>query len=143
MTNPASEDIKDILVSAGVGVFGASSGWCISVSREPKSPNTCITIYDNGGASPHPNWALDELDIQVRIRGGPEQYQSAYDKVLSVRDALLGLPTQTVNSSEYVGVIMRGDFNFIEYDDSDRPLFTMNFIVWREPPPSGYRDAFS
>lgn len=140
--NPASEDLKDILVNNGVGTFGANSGWSINVSLEPASPDTAITLYDNGGAAPHPNFTLDELDVQVRVRGDGFGYQAGYDKVQEVRQTLLGIPAQTVNGTDYRGIIMRGDINFIEYDESDRPIWTMNFIVWREPPASGNRQSF-
>lgn len=143
MTNPASEDIAQILVGAGVGTVGGASGWRVSISREATAPDTCVTVYDNGGSTPHPNWSLDELDIQVQVRGDREGYRAAYDKVLEVRDVLLGRPTENVNTTQYVGIIMRGDFNFIQYDDNERPVFTLNFIVWREPVASGFRQAFS
>jgi len=137
--NPASEDLKDILVTAGIGTYAATSGWAIYVSKEPKSPDTVVTLYDYSGADPSPKFLRDNPNVQVRVRGAKEAYKAGWTKAQAVKDALLGLPGQTINATKYVGVWMQSDINFINYDDNNRPLFTLNFRITREPASGAYR----
>ena len=53
MTNPAVS-AKDMLVTAGVGTFGASSGWGIYIGQEPTDPKTVVTLFSTGGRASNP-----------------------------------------------------------------------------------------
>lgn len=139
--NPASVDIKDILVTAGVGTFAATSGWAIYISREPSEPDTCITIYDTGGPGANPKWLIEEPSIQVRVRGAKLGYLAAYQKADAVKQALLGRAKQTVNSTVYVSFTMLSEIAHIGYDENSRPLFTINFNIIREPSSGTHRTA--
>lgn len=141
MSNPPSEDIKDILVTAGLGTFEATSGWSINIAKEPNSPNQAITLYDKGGASPNPKFLLDEPTVRIRVRGRPGRYKGAHIKATAIKDALLGYTPQTVNGTAYCGIMMLGDINFIGFDDLIRPLFTTTWRVIREPSSGTYRTA--
>lgn len=132
MTAP-SVGIKDLLVAAGDGVFAATTGWSIHIGKEPTTPHTTITIYDSGGLTPNPAWLLDFPSIQVRIRGAPGDYIGAQQKIVDCKNTLLGLPSQDLNSDRWVSVRQIGDINLIGYDDSNRPMFTMNFSLIIEP----------
>ena len=138
--NPASQDFKDILEDAGVGSFAATSGWGIYISREPDGDNyqnTVVTLYDTGAAdTPHPEIAFDEPMVQARVRGDVGGYPTAYDKILEVRDQLLGKYNFSQGGINYVGIWVTGDISFIGYDDSSRPILTVNFRAQREPDPS-------
>jgi len=127
--NSPAVDIKDILVGAGIGVFGTS----LFVGREPVAPDTCVTVYDAGGQDPLPSDLTDFPAIQVRVRGLINDYEGAMTKAQAVKDALLGLPETTVGTTRYVGITMRGEINFMGYDEANRPSFTLNFQVTREP----------
>jgi hypothetical protein len=128
-----SVDIKDVLVTASVGTFASTSGWSIRISKEPTSPDSTITVYDTGGFEPSAKWLLDFPTVQVRVRGDKLDYVAAYAKIQAVKDALLGLPRQTVNGTVYVGVWQEGDIFSLGYDDTDRPLLISNFRIAREP----------
>ena len=131
--NPPSEDIKDLLVSAGIGTFAASSGWGIYIAEEPESPDTTITLYDTQGEAPDPAWLIDYPRFMVRVRGEEDSYLATYAKALAVRDELNGIAPQTVNSTPYVGIWAMTDVTFVEFDDNRRPVFTVNFRIVREP----------
>jgi len=143
MANPPSEDIKDILVGAGIGTFAGTSGWGIYISREPETPDTVVTIYDTGGDPPSPKFLLDFPTVQVRIRGARQDYKNAFVKAQSVKDALLGVGQTTVNGTLYVGITQIGDINFIAYDDSERPIFTTNWQIIREPTTGTHRTTIA
>lgn len=143
-TNPFSIDAKDMLVTAGVGTFAATSGWSIHISKEPDGspfPNTTITIYDTGGPGPNPKWLLEEVSIQVRIRGDVNGFQNAWIKAQAIKDALLGKDPSTVNTTRYTGIYMDGDISFLMYDDSNRPIIALNFRTIREPASGTNRES--
>lgn len=132
MSTPA-DDLKTILEDKGVATFKKD----MFVAKEPADPHDVITLYDTGGFPPNPKHPKGQPTVMVRVRN--TGYKDGYAKAREVKDALLGLPKQDINSTTYVGVWMEGDIGFVRYDDSDRAIFTMNFRVSREPPASGNR----
>lgn len=129
-----SIDMKDILVTNSIGLFGGTSVWSIHIGLEPPEPDQVITLYDTGGNDPNPRLLIDFQTFQVRVRGLSGEYQETYVKMQDVRDVLLALPSQTINTTLYDGVWQTGDVAFIGQDESQsRPLFTANFRVIREP----------
>lgn len=142
--NAPSVDIKDKLVSLGVGTFAATSGWGIYIGSEPDGPDvqdTVITLYDSSGGEPNPAWLLDEPHVQVRVRGSRADYTGAYDKAYEVLDALLGLPAETLGGTVYTGIWALNDPFLLGYDDSRRPVFTVNFRIVREPTAGDHRNS--
>jgi len=128
MTSP-SEGVKDLLVSDSIGVFAAETGWAIRISRSKDAPDTLITIYDVAGNIPEPGLDINRPGIQVLVRGDQNGYNAAYSKCENIRDTLLGLPSQTINGDIWASVTMSSDIIFVGYDDKDRPLFTLNFLL--------------
>lgn len=128
------EGIKDLLVTAGVGVFNATSGWSIHIGREPVKPDTVMTIARTGGLPSNPAYLLDYPNIQVRVRGKASGYQAAEQKIRDIKDALLGLPSQDLNGDRWVSITQLTDIVHIGFDDNDRPLFTVNLALIIEPP---------
>lgn len=137
MANAPSEDIVDILVAEGIGTAAAQSGWGIYRRKEPDiegvSPNTVVTVYDTGGLDPNPKFLLDQPTIMIRVRGNPNEYDLTYTKCEAVKDALLGLVAQSIHGTFYVGIWQQSDIFFIGDDEKDRPVFTLNFLIRRQP----------
>ena len=134
MIKPTSVDIKDMLVSDGIGTFGTD----IFIGREPDEPNNCITIYDTGGGEPNAKWREDNPTIQIRVRNS--SYESGYDKIIGVRDKLLGRPPETVNTTDYIGIWASSDIIPMERDNQERSIFVTNFRIIREPSVGDHRD---
>lgn len=128
--NAPSIDIKDYLVSAGIGSFAATDGWAIYVSREPVSPDTCITLYDTGGFEPHYGGYAENPTVQIRVRGAPNGYPAAYNKINEIKKLLLS-GSFVVNNTKYLAWLA-GDIVLIGYDESSRPIFTLNLRLTRE-----------
>jgi hypothetical protein len=122
-----------IIQTAGHGIIGATSGWSIFGSKMLDSPNTQIVAYDSGGFFPNPKWLLDQPTVQVMVRGNIMDYLGAYSKAIDIKNTLLGSDSQTVSGTQYTGILMEGDIILVEYDNLDRPLLSLNFIMWREP----------
>ena len=137
--------LKDLLVAAGVGTFNVTdkqdqTSWSINVGRMPDVDRT-ITLYDSGGKAPNPAWLVDYPTVQVKVRGNESDYVNAVDKAEEVKNALLGLDSQTIDGDIYVSVSMIGDRNFLGYDDNGRPLFSLNFQLIINPATGTYRKS--
>lgn len=134
MNSPA-RDIKDILISSSSGlnlVFGTT----LHVSREPSSPDQVVTIYDTGGFSPEvllgsDSRGMEKPTIQIRVRGNKKAYNTTYDLAEDIKNVLHTMINRTVNGTKYVGAWLESDIFFLDYDENDRPVFTMNFLLFR------------
>ena len=142
MSSPAI-GVKDLLVAASVGTFASTTGWNISVGKFPTSPDTSIVCNETGGLSPYPHLRLNFPSVQVMVRGSANGYVAASEKIRAVVDALLGIPSQSLNGDFWGGITQRGDVSFIGFDEKDRPIFTSNFSIIVEPKAGGYRQAIA
>lgn len=139
MADPA-EGIKDLLVTAAVGTFNATTGWSIRIAKEQDKPDTHITCYSSGGLASNPKWLLDFPSVQVRVRGAASGYVAARTKMQSVKDTLLGIASQTLNGDRWVAINSIGDINNLGFDDNNRPIFSINFALIIEPVSGDNRD---
>ena len=121
--------MKDLLVTAGVGIFATD----LFVGKMPATPNAAVTVMGSGGITPNPKFLLDRPSIQVMIRGGVNGYSAAYDKAVEVNNALLGLPSQDVNGDRWVQINMIGDIVPLGFDSKNRAKFSINFGLIIEP----------
>ena len=140
--NPVSIDVSDKLVADGVGTFKATTGWSINISSEPIKPATTITIYDSGGPPPegYQNRALKPLksdSVQIRVRA--DGYETAYDKIKSVNDIIIGWGRFTVEDAasaildvNYKGIFPMTGIMFLEKNDSAQYIWVVNFRAQRE-----------
>jgi len=127
--NPPSVDIKDIL--EGTSSLGLTFATDLFVSEMPTTPDACVCIYDTGGEDPEVNYTYERPHVQVRVRGDKGGYETAQELAQSIRDTLSGTADYTINGARYVGMWALGDVMFIEYDDNQRPEFTVNFRLHR------------
>ena len=133
--NPVSVDIKDVLVSEGIGTFGATSGWRIFIGEMQNSPNTIISIYDIGGNEQQPLFNGDNLQnpvFDIKVRAGVGEYVTAYNKAVEI-DAVLNLISGNaiLTARNYEGIFRQTDIFFIGYDENKRPIFGLNYRTKR------------
>lgn len=128
--NPPSVDIKDLLVAAGLGVFGGTSGWAIYIGNEPDKPDTTITLYDLPGAEPDYAAGIEYPAIQVRVRGAPAAYLAAYERARQVRDMLLSMHKTPLGGALY-SAWMETDVAHLDTDESQRPIFVATYRLMR------------
>jgi hypothetical protein len=129
MTSPAF--ILQSLVPTTV--VNGSTGWTSKIGRMLDAPNQLVVFYDSGGQNPNPRWLVDYSMVMVHVRGNTNDYNGAYTKIRQVRDCLLGLDSQDVGADRLVSIICMGDIGFLNYDDANRPTFSVNFRVIIEP----------
>ena len=144
MANPASM-IRDLLITDAVGVDSVTADWSVFLFQEPETPDAVITVYNAGGEARDPKWGLDFPSIQVRVRGKPGDYTTAYTKISDVVTALLGRDPETVQGDEIQAFNMLGDIIQLGFDQSNRPLLVVNFRLIIEPtlPGGSHRTAIS
>ena len=135
--NPVSIDVKDLLVTAGIGVFASETGWAIYISEEPDKPDTCITIYDTGGFSPqyvmdksvHP---LLNTTFMIRVRSAAGGFITGHTKTMDIVNVLDHHARWNVGTVSYKTIFSNGDIVNLPRDESGRYVFICNFRAVRE-----------
>lgn len=129
--------MKDVLVSNGY-VFGGSLPWGVWIGKKPEAPahDRAIVFYDAPGGAPDPKWLLDFPSVQVRVRGGPNDYEAASIKAKEVQGLLVGRESYDAsNGDRIVSILGMGDVSFDGWDDKSRPEFILNLSLIIEPSP--------
>lgn len=133
----ASEHIKDLMVTEGIGTFASQSDWGIYIGSQPPTPSRCITVYDAGGLAPEPSLLLDYPSVQIRVRGKVGDYLVASSKILEIKNKLLGHdPVDMGNGDHISGIISIGDIAYMgtnAADKNDQPEFVWNMRLFLEP----------
>ena len=124
---------KDLLVAAGVGVFGTTADFSIHVGAFPVSPEACILINAVGGLPPHPRLSLNYPSVQIVVRGKASGYVAASAKIQQCVAVLLGMATQTLSGDIYRACNLMGDVFTLGQDDNARPLLGANLRYIVEP----------
>ncbi len=122
-----SRDVAQLIEDAalGFGVFGTD----LFVSKQPDSPNECITIFDTGGEDPEARYVYDRPFVQILVRG--LSYDAAYLQLTTIRGAVNGQNNITLNGTRYIQILQQSDIIFTGYDDQDRAELTLNFAIHR------------
>lgn len=138
MANSVAKDMATLLQTQGVGTLGTD----IFYGRMPNSPDLQVSVYDTGSLFISPKYKRDEVTFQVRIRGDRNDHDTGYDLSNSVKNALLGIGPQVVNSTSYPLFVMLIDTTFVAYDDDNRPMWTQNWKTVKENETGGVRATF-
>ena len=135
--NPVSIDIKNFLVSEGLGTYAATSGWGIWIGKEPsesESSITTITLRDIGG--PKPGHCFDKSKkpmrydgVQIRVRGAA--YETGYAKMLAIAEALESRGAFSVSKVRYSDIQMQGEIYNLDINEKDRPIFVSSWQAFR------------
>ncbi len=139
MTVAVEEGIKDLLVTAGVGVFDAQTGWGIFIGSEPTRPDTVISIREFADRGPMAKWLVDFPSVQTMIRGAPGGYQAAKSKAEEVMNELHSIPSLDLNGDRWNSIIATSGPAYNGDDESNRPKFSVNFKLILEPATGTYR----
>lgn len=98
--NLPSEDIKDILVAAGLSLtFGTN----LFVGLEPALPNNCTTIYDTPGSKPDSTFSKENIynpSIQIKVRNN--SYVAAGILINQIKDVLHNITNEIWNGTNYI-----------------------------------------
>ena len=129
--NALSEDIKLMLVDSSA--LGLTAGTNLFINREPKTPDTCVTIYDT--ASFPPESPLDNLttyyrsSCQIMVRGKDQVV--GMDLARDIMEYLHDRANEEWGGSLYTVVRATGEPALLDWDQNSRPHFIINFNCQR------------
>jgi Bacteriophage minor capsid protein len=122
------------------GTKGLVLGQNLFLGRLPaEAPNAAVLVQQYQGEAPDFTmgaavFALENPRIQIQVRGEREDYPGAYDwttLIQNVLGAIVG--TQIIDGVTILRMQPLGSPNPLQYDDADRPRFTINFQVTQQP----------
>ena len=124
-------------------VSGFTTGWQVATGQMLAAPDKMLVIRNTGGRAPEPNIAQDYPTVQIIGRGEKKAggQEEIYQKMVAARRALLGIPSAPAAYPELSSCIGIGDITDVGYDDSDRPMYTLNLQLIVSYETSGYREA--
>lgn len=128
-----AEDIRDILVSDGLGTFGTD----LFVDKQPDSKFTLpmIIVSNSPGLDPEATGQnFRKPAVQIKVVGKDGGYTVARNKMLAIEAALheRTVPVSVASGQVTIlGILEQGDMGPVEYDVLNRPAFFANFQIWR------------
>jgi hypothetical protein len=131
MAKTILEAVGEKLAADNLGTLGQT----IFLSIMPDTPDVCTAVYEYAGQSPldtfgaSVNIALDRPNIQVMTRAGRNDYVTARDRAVNVRNALARVSNTTLSGIQVLRLAPASAINSIGNDDKDRPLVTITFNV--------------
>ena len=129
MASPA-KDVATLLQTEGLGTLGTD----LFYSREPAKSGVIVTVYDLGGRNDaNAKWLREYPEVQIRVKGTPNDYSSAWDKIQAIKDVLLGHDPVVINSEwNYIGVWINGDPIHLGNSEDDRAIIISSWRLVRE-----------
>ena len=135
--NPVTEDIKDVLVEKGLGVFNSrsSTDFSIHTEVEPDSPDLTITLIDIGG--PPPQGYANRQHRVARASGFQIRVRALYTfdaqkRISLIETALLRHGRFKAGGVQYGGVVCQTDASFLTTDSNRRHIWVQRFEAMRE-----------
>lgn len=130
MNSPA-KDITSYLGTSASGT-GLTEATNLFYNKMPDTPDAVVSVHDTGGGAPSSSAEkLEYPTVQVLIRGAKMGYDTGYATAEDVKNALHKLVKQTINSTTYISIWATTDIFFLENDSDDRPIFSINFRIYR------------
>lgn len=124
------EALADRLQSASVAVAGTN----LFIGLLPNSPDVCVALYEYAGEQPlevlrDDAATLERPSVQVVVRASRNDYPTARNLMVSVRDTLTGIVDETISGVRFLRVNQNSSINGVGTDDNDRPLFTLSLLT--------------
>ena len=132
MTNPTSEDIKDMLEDEGA--LNLTFGDDLFVGREPAKPNRVVTIFDTPGRAPlltlqSATYHYPSIQVRVRDTG----YREGWIRINDIRNVLHARTRETRNGTVYELIAADQEPALLDWDENNRPRFVSSFEIQRVP----------
>lgn len=124
-----ADDIAEYLEDlTTVGTVGTS----IFAGRMPPTPDLCVSLYNYAGQPP--DKVADDYEtqgLQIRVRGATltAGWDAAWARANIIFEALHHLTNATIETKAYHYIYATGSVQQAGFDELERPLFVMNFMV--------------
>lgn len=108
-----------------------TSGTDLFIGTMPNSPDVCTALYEYAGAAPlevlTDNAAtLERPSVQVMVRASRNDYPTAHDLIVAIRDELTGITNETISGVTFLRVNQISSVNALGTDENERPRFTLS-----------------
>jgi len=90
-----------------------------------------VAVTDTGGYRAQGNFTWRRPTIQVLVRGPRGDYDAGYAMALDCMNELHAIADETIAGARYIMILASSDILFAGYDESHRPLFSVNFEIQR------------
>lgn len=125
------EALGDYLQTQNAGTLGTD----IFLGRMPETPDVCVTLYEYDGVAPTEAFGsepfmVERPRIQVVCRAGRDDYPTARDKAVQIRDLLAAITEQTISNTRVMRVKALGQVLPLGFDTTDRPTIAVNLECW-------------
>ena len=128
--NAPSADVIEILTSSTKGL-DLVLGTNLFQTFMPESPDMCVAVIDSGGYDSQSNYIYERPTIQVLVRGTVWGHPTAYTHIKQIQNILHDLHGEVWGGSKYIGIWAQGDVLQLGYDESNRPILSLNFRIHR------------
>lgn len=131
MASTILEAVGSKLQTDGVGTLGST----LFLSLMPDTPDVCVAVYEYEGLVPLDTFgasvtvALDRPQIQVMTRATRNDYVTARDKAVDVRNSLAKISNTNISGIQILRIAPNSAINPIGLDEKDRPLVTITFTA--------------
>lgn len=124
-----------VVTAIGNDIAFDEQGWIFRVSQELDTPDKYVTVFDYSGDGRLVTLGDGSDDVlrpavQIRIRGAKNIYADTYNFCEYV-EAYMRKFSYMNGSDKYAFASQTGGINFLKYDDSARPIFTLNFTLYK------------
>jgi hypothetical protein len=128
--NPASEDVKDLLLAESSLALTFGTDLFISEIEE-SATEPALGVYDTGGPDRDLATDIEEPMVQIRVRGAKGGYLAAHEKLQAAATALHGQANITQGGARYLLIAVQTEVLFVGYDGNQRPMLTVNLRTIR------------
>jgi hypothetical protein len=124
----AAEDIGTYLQSLGLGTL-----WQTIFIDEVVPKTEHISIFNTGGFSPDYTYTRQQINENpsITIQARYNSRSEGYSKLEQIKDILNSLGNIQMGDNFYLFFSMSSDILYIERDEDNRVLYSMNFLTKR------------
>lgn len=105
-------------------------GTNLFLSKMPESPDFCVAVFEYEGVTPLEafggTYIIDRPSVQVMVRASRDDYVTARDKAVAIRNLLAGVSNTTLSSVGILRISPVGSIMPLGGDELERPLITFN-----------------
>ena len=106
-------------------------GTNLFLSKMPNTPDYCVAVYEYTGIAPIETFGaaafeIDRPSVQVVVRATRDDYVTARDKAIALRNLICGLTNVSVGGVTVLRVKSAGSVLPLGVDELDRPRVSFN-----------------
>jgi hypothetical protein len=132
-TTTVYDEIAAAVVKAGLAQDASETAdWRIRIGYIQDAPNRSICIYLSGGRPPEPGLPVDYPNIQIRVRGNPDDAQAVINQENSIFKLLhANFESTTVGIDVVYLYAVQSAPMSLGQDENRRPSYVRNYRLMK------------